>query len=518
MKSHFGWIAIALGLLLAGCGGGSSTSQPGKSQTVGTNDSNVVSSIDAMGVGDLYYVNFSTAGTSSLNFSGASSTAKYYLIVQSTTSTGSNITASSASLSADPSQTLDDRLRDAEFSLSESGKDPAYNDSPAFSATKSLGEERSFRVLSSLSSSTSYQTVTATSRCVKDHIEVFVDSVLTDRNLTAADISDLCDKFEYSASQVESALGAPSDINSDGTVSILITHAINELGASGGGIITGYFYASDLYSRSSGNPTSNEREIIYILAPDPDGVYGITLSKEFTMDNLMTAVVPHELQHAISYNQHVLVNGGSSEKSWLNEALSHFSEDLVGFGQENPSRAEIFLSQPEVYPIAPSSSPDLGERGAEYLFMRYMYERSADPARFLSDLLNTSLTGQDNIEAAFAGTDYGFDEWEEFIRRWAVAVALTNTGISATAEYQFNDRTYNSTTGHWNGACLICDTDDGRGTALTGPYFNTINSSSQTIYLYGTAAGFYSITNAPSSVSLTGSSAASLQGVLIRVE
>jgi hypothetical protein len=470
-----------------------------------------------MGVGDLYYVTFNS-GVATLDFSSADTAAKYKLIVQSTTSTGSNISATAAALGKDPKGTLDNNLRDAEMSLADSGKEPAYRASPGVSVTKSLGSEKSFRVLSSISSTTSYQTVTATSRCVKDHIELYIDSVLTDEHLTSDDISSLCDKFEYAAAIDEATFGASSDINGDGRVAVLVTHAINELGASGGGIVTGYFYASDLYPRSSSNTTSNEMEIVYILAPDPNGDFGISISKSFAMDNLMTAVVPHELQHAINYNQHVLVNGGSSEKSWLNEGLSHFAEDAVGFGQENPSRVEVFLSEPAYYPIAPSSSPDLGERGAEFLFIRYMYERAANPSGFITNLLNTTYTGQDNIEAAFAGTDYGFDEWEEFIRRWAVAVALTNTGISATPEYQFSDRGYNSTTAHWTGVCLICDTEDGRGTSLSGPSFATIGSSSQTVYLYGTAAEFYSINSHFNTITLTGSSSASLQGVLIRVE
>jgi hypothetical protein len=259
-------------------------------------------------------------------------------------------------------------------------------------------------------------------------------------------------------------------------------------------------------------------EIIYILAPDPGGEWGTEISKEFAMSNLMPAVVPHELQHAINYNQHVLVNGGSSEESWLNEGLSHFAEDRAGFGMENPSRAEMFLMSPEMTSLAPSGSPDLYERGAEYLFLRFLYEQAASGDAFAGALENTYLTGIENVEAAFAGTDANFDEWSEFMRRWAIAMALTDTGISTTDIYQYNARTFNSSTGNWEGICLICDADDGRDTVLTGPYAAELSSSSVSLYLYGTSTAFYTISSPPSSLSLSGNSSAGLQGILIRTE
>lgn len=511
-------IIFAAAALLGGCGSSSSGgTTEARAQTIGGSETDVVASVASMTAGDIYYIDFNDSGAASIDFSGADPSAKYTMIVQSTEAASSSVTIAQSDISQSANARLDNILRLKEKKFADSYAAPAENAAQkSFSVAKATGDSRTFKVLSSITSTTSYTTVTAVEKCAKSHIILYLDNVVD--TLESADIDTLCDQFESAAATDASVFGAPSDVNGDGHVVILITHAVNELGASGGGIITGYFYASDLYDNTSSNPTSNEMEIIYILAPDPDGEWGTEISKEFAMSNLMPAVVPHELQHAINYNQHVLVNGGSSEESWLNEALSHFAEDRTGFGMENPSRVEMFLLSPELTSLAPSGSPDLYERGAEYLFVRFLYEQAASGDAFAGDLENTYLTGTENVEAAFAGSDANFDEWSEFMRRWAIAMALTNTGISSTATYQYDDRTLNATTGNWEGVCLICDAEDGRDTVLTGPYAAELSSSSVSLYLYGTATAFYTISSPPSSLSLSGDSSAGLQGVLIRTE
>ncbi|MBI2975154.1 MAG: hypothetical protein HYY43_06160 [Deltaproteobacteria bacterium] len=509
-------------MLITACGSSSSstTSNP-KVQTTGSgSDTDVADSVSAMEVGDLYYVTFDSTGAASIDFNGDSSSAGYKLIVQSTNSLSSSVQIASANISKNTAQDFDSFLRQSEVNLAENlaPANPPKTSLLSKSISKAVGDTASFKVLSSIVSTTSYTTVTGAARCVEDHVIVYVDEDVSADNLSDADIETLCSQFEYAAAIEEQTFGSPSDVNGDGHVVTLITPAVNALGASGGGIITGYFYATDLFASSGSNPTSNEMEIIYILAPDPEGDYGTAITKEFAMSNLMPAVVPHELQHAISYNQHVFINDSSSEDDWLNEALSHFAEDFVGFGQENPSRIEVYFEETESVSLAPGSSPDLAERGAEYLFIKYLYERVSDQNAFLASLVNTTNTGKDNIVAAFGGADSGFDEWGEFMRRWAIAMALTDTGISSTAQYQFNSPVWNSTTSHWQGICLICDTEDGRGTILYGPNITELAGSSLNLSLAGTATAFYSISSPPSTISLSGNSSAGLQGALIRTE
>jgi len=518
----FTLVICATSLYVAGCGSPSAQSSPydgPKGQAIEASDTDIVSSVAEMEAGDMLYVDFDEGNRASIDFSEAAENSKYTLIVQQTERTPSIVTVAKSAV-LPPKAQLDDLLRANELKLSKSAPQLQANASLAknVSASVAAGDIESFRVLSSLSSLSSYSTVEAEAKCVRqESIVLYVDTDIPESDLSDSEIEALCDDFDYAISIEKELLGEPSDVNNDGLVAILITLGVNRLGASGGGIITGYFYASDLYPRSAGNPTSNYREILYILAPDPDGSDGATISKSFALSNLMTAVVPHEFQHAISYNQHVFVNGGSSEETWLNEALSHFSEDLVGFGQENYSRVGIFLNYPETTPLIPSGSPDLAERGAEYLFLRYLYEQAEDGAEFLRSLYSSTLTGIDNVLAAFGARDSSLDTWEELMRRWAIAIYMTNAGITLTPQYMFDDRTTNSVTGNLQGVCLICQAEDNRGTELTGPYINELTSSTLSLSLSGTSTAYYSIPAPPDELTITATDEGH-QGVLIRTE
>ena len=179
---------------------------------------------------------------------------------------------------------------------------------------------------------------------------------------------------------------------------------------------------------------------------------------------------------------------------------------------------EIFLESPETTRLATISSPNLGERGAGYSFMRFLYEKAEDPAAFLAALENTTNTGETNIETAFAGSDPNFDEWEEFMRRWAIALALTDAGVSSTLQYQFDVRSLDPITGNWQGICMICDADDNRGTMLAGPAASDLSGGTLNVSLSGTATAFYNIASPTSTITLSGKTSAGLQGVLIRMD
>lgn len=500
-----------------GSGTTTTTDSEPRGQTLGSSQTNVAETVSSMNAGDVYYVDFDSDGSATIDFNGGSSSAQYKLIIQSTESLNSTVAIAGSDISANVVESFDDLLRKKEAELKD--EELAVTE-PKFSITKAVGDSRTFHVLSSISSVTQADTVSATQKCTKDHVIVYVDNDVPSTDLSSQNIETLCNQFEYAVAYDELLFGEPSDVNSDGHVVVLITLGVNRLGASGGGIVTGYFYAGDLYRNVSAQGISNEMEILYILAPDSDGDESSEpISTSFAMDNLMPAVVPHEFQHAVSYNQHVLVNRGSAESNWMNEGLSHLAEDIVGYGQENPSRVSDFLEYPESVSLVASGSPDLAERGAEYLFLRYLYERASSPTAFLLALEDTNKTGEENLVQAFAGTDSDFNSWTTFMRRWGIAVALTNTGISSTEEFQYNDRVMNSTTSYWQGVCLICDPEDGRDdTLLTGPYSPDLTTGSLNLSLTGTATAFYNIPTPPRRLSLTGNANAGLQGVLIRIE
>ncbi|MBI4411723.1 MAG: hypothetical protein HY541_04495 [Deltaproteobacteria bacterium] len=338
----------------------------------------------------------------------------------------------------------------------------------AVTANLSVGSKRTFNVLSDFSGDET-TTVTAELRYATSHFTVYVD-VRNEDALDDADIETLFAPFDELVEEEYALFGEISDVNDDNHFTVLLTQAVNELGSSSGGIITGFFYALDLYPASS-HSASNEMEIIYSMVPDPSGSFGTAVSKSFALSNFLPSVLPHELQHAINYNNHVLMNGGSSESSFLNEALSHLAEDIYSIdadgymaqtGIDNPSRVALYLAGNSTVCFACGSS--LTQRGGSYLFVRYLYEQAekgnlagaANGEKLVARLLDTNLTGIANLTHAALET-IDTSRFDELMGIYATALNLSDTGLASDNRYQFS------------GINLRADQNDNRGTVLQGP-------------------------------------------------
>jgi len=489
-----------------------------------------------MSVGDIMLVSFD-GDSAQINFDGVDKSTEFLLILgsASSTSAGSSIVMSNESVpveDADPliknmlsegdgydaSSILSSWLRAAEFELATQPPTqittPTHGIGKTMTKAVELGSYRGFRVLSSLTSLTAYSDVNAYLRCIESDILIYIDEEVNSNMLSSDDIALLCSEYQRAAEWENQIYDGPSDIDGNGKVIALITTQVNRLGNMAGGIITGFFYAADLYEQSDANPTSDYGEIVYLMSPDPDGDFGYPISNEFAMSNLLPAVFPHELQHAISYNQHVFVRDGSPEEGWLNEGMSHLTEDMIGHNQENPSRYELFLADPANTMLVSGESPSLQERGAAYLFLRFMYEQSADPDQFLSRLLQTNESGVDNLESAFNGSD-SFNNFSEFMLRWTIALAMTDRGLTSDSRFVYQPRTVDSNTGNTTGVCLICEPEDGRDTVLTGPYLNSYSAGSRAT-VSGSAAKYYLIDTIPDSINLSATTSNNTYGLLMR--
>lgn len=555
--SGAGILTVAV-LFLAGCGGGGSTdtelSSGNGNGGGGTGITNTFSSPAEMGMGDIMPIEFGDSTEVTVDFSGVASGANFILILGSNNTTGSGTTmqlatdialadglpaealvawdspAKGMSIEGEaeaedgdggfgPQEILSAWLRAAEDVLPDSEmpvdqiSDASFSKAMTMKAA-SVGQTETFRVLANLTSTTTYVEVTGKIRCVGSNVVFYVDTEVPSDVLSDDEVNVLCSEFDGVAGDEVDLFGAASDVDADGKVHILMTKQINRLGALGGGIVTGYFYAGDLYARSESNPASNHREIVYTMVPDPNGQYGTAISNAFAMSNLLPAVLPHELQHAINYNQHVFVNGGPSEENWLNEGLSHLAEDLMGYGVENPSRYAMHLASPSTYGVVTQGSPNLMERGAAYLFLRFLYEQAQNPEGFIAALVNTPLRGVTNLETAFAGPAE-MNELSELMARWVVALAMTDRGLSQDGRYIYRPRVRNSATGNWEGVCLECDPEDNRGTQLEGVHLNQYYGYHQPV-IDSSAAIFYDVTTLPNQMSLSGSQGGGNFGVLIR--
>jgi hypothetical protein len=142
----------------------------------------------------------------------------------------------------------------------------------------------------------------------------------------------------------------------------------------------------------------------------------------------------HELQHLISYNQHVLQRNGSQEDVWLNEGLSHIAEELGGKfyedrypcpnlppcpgpGRTSPAQIfpdsaqgflppnfgnayDYFAARTEYSLTSPTSFGTLEERGVAWMFLRWLVDQKGPTT--LSRLVQTRALGVANVEAVAA--------------------------------------------------------------------------------------------------------------------
>ena len=286
-----------------------------------------------------------------------------------------------------------------------------------------IGSRRTFQVLSRFDGS-AFKRVTGRVRYVGAHILMYVDVDQPPGALTDTDIRTFGDLFDRTLYDLDvRAFGSESDIDGNGRIIFLLTPVVNALTAASDcsalGFITGFHYGLDLLPSQA---NSNRGEIFYALVPDIGG----TRSCEHTLadvERLVPATFVHEFQHMISFGQHVIARGASFETLWLNEGLSHIAEELAGkyfeakfpppsgradvnqlfpdsaqgYLTPNMRNAQRFLSTPGATSVtANSGSGSLAERGATWLFLRWLGDQKGES--IYGRLVQTSRTGVANVE------------------------------------------------------------------------------------------------------------------------
>lgn len=333
-----------------------------------------------------------------------------------------------------------------------------------------VGEQRSFKVCPSLSCVPPMTTVTAVVKAVGQRLALYVD-LEAQNSLTQADYDDVVNTFDTRLYALDTlAFGRESDRDGNGVVIVLMTPAINRLVTAqrcmepGGGFVAGYFFGADLDPRLDFDPNYNKGEVFYALVPDPTGVYSCSHSVS-RVKELLPVVFMHELQHMISFNHHVLIPGAtttSTEVLWLNEAMSHYAEELGGrsYLPSNPAMFSVFLSgnirnayqymaeTGSHYLVSQFGSGSLGERGAGWLFMRYLVDQlAADTSQAAAHavtraLAQTTTQGPTNVEAR---TGISF---EITLARWALALWVSDLpGFTAPPELRYRSWAFRTTYG-----------------------------------------------------------------------
>jgi hypothetical protein len=285
-----------------------------------------------------------------------------------------------------------------------------------------------------------YTRVTAMLRYNGAHCLIYndVDTLVTG-NLTQADFNNFGTRFDTQIQPTNTTFfGTESDIDANGKVIILISGIINGLPATdpdwvGDYFIGGFFAPVDLFPTGGGvEPgTTNEAEIFYVLAADPDGEY---LGPSFKFprayvaeENLRT--IAHEYQHLISMSYRLLQLGpGYVQTTWLEEGMSHMAEDLNDMDDGNIDRANVFLADPGGTSLEHPGAP-LAQRGGIYLFLRYLGDRFG--VTIYKDLLHSTCVGRPCIEA-ITGENF-YDTIGDFL----ATLYLSGKGITASPKYNY---------------------------------------------------------------------------------
>lgn len=261
---------------------------------------------------------------------------------------------------------------------------------------------------------------------------IVVADLANPAGLTRADYQQIAAEFDAKVFPLSSNnFGEPARAIGPPRTTIFFTSAVNELASGFGGLIGGFFFARDLFPRVGGGglgacPSSNEREMFYVLAADPQGQHGQTIPVEHVVSRSL-ATVMHEHQHLVNASRRLYVTGaGSFEEVWLNEALSHVAEELLFYQEsglsprmnlglddvranqtrldavnrfqvQNLVRYSLYLEDtPGHTPIDPTDGLEM--RGASWSFLRYLADHHADDDRaFFFALVNAVDVGIDNL-------------------------------------------------------------------------------------------------------------------------
>ena len=305
----------------------------------------------------------------------------------------------------------------------------------------SAPQSASFNVLNTATGSvldpSNFTVVQAELKYEGEHTLLYVDTNTPPSCLTDDDARFLGSAFDEHIYQTDHEyFGTESDINHDGKVAILMSPVINALTAPGTadteGFIAGFFLANDLLPHYLDSRTTNGMEIFYTIVPDPTGQYGNVFPKDKTID-VVEGVLGHEFLHMILFNYRVLIygrgySGEYMEELWLNEGLAHIAEDLNNHNSDNIKRANMFLNDPGGVALI-YGGDELEERGAAYLFLRYLGDRFGDT--IFKKLVQSHYAGIANIEHN-TGMHF-FDAFAD----WSAACYLSGLGITSDPRFSY---------------------------------------------------------------------------------
>lgn len=310
---------------------------------------------------------------------------------------------------------------------------------------------------------------------------VVADADISESTRDQMDFPALRDDLDDAVFEMPAAyFGEPTDIDSNGHVYMLFTAEVNRLSGDDDSEsrVTGFFLPTDL--AESGDPdkdgsdastcaAGNEAEVLYLIAPDPDGRWGDTVSVG-NSDRLARSVGAHELQHLINTGNRVIKQGASfnnTAATWLDEGLSHIAEEVTGLGQaglgvrRNLTIEELVDSQEDVdifnrfhienflrlrrYFLDPAgtralavSDPggveSLEMRGFAWIFLRWVADQVAPsgdgalPGAREDELFRKLARGSGGLHAGLENLEAATGRsWDDLVGEFAAMAAVDDT-------------------------------------------------------------------------------------------
>ncbi len=330
-------------------------------------------------------------------------------------------------------------------------------------AAPTVGSIQNFHVLAD-TTGTNYKTVAATLKYVGQNVYLYLDNGSPAGGFSDTDLAAFGKLTDETMYPIDVAtFGAPTDVDQNGHVIMLLSPAVNALTPKAvctlQGFVTGFFDGTDFTTDAN----SNQGEIFYGVVPDPSGTASCTHTVA-DVTTVIPAVFLHEMQHMVSFGQHVLIHQGDEEEGWLDEGLSKVAEEegsryyeakypaplgRTSATQLFPDSAEGFisnllvdsydyLSYPDTVSLTLHSDSDdgLAWRAGDWLLLRYVGDQKGEGVYKI--LEQTVLTGTANLAAAMG------ESFQALLGNFGVA-AFTDSlpGLARTvipARYRFQTR------------------------------------------------------------------------------
>lgn len=337
----------------------------------------------------------------------------------------------------------------------------------AVAPANAVGDIISYRVpdIHAQNLCTTYTTIQARVKVIGQRAMIVEDLARPAGGFTDADYAAIAAEFDNIIYRTDTLyFGRETDRNNDQLITILYTPEVNKATAPNSlGFIAGFFWGGDLVlpneyvSAGVHCPQTNGQELFYLMVPDPQGTINNNERTIEVVRQNTRGTIAHELQHMINQGVRLFDPAvDSTETPWLNEALSHMAEEMVGralrgfgdyqtltwndvnptpgqqddydaFFRQNFARLRLWMQAPDTAaPVSNKARNQLAPRGAGWMFLRYVLDHYANnnAKLFLRNLVRGPDIGVRNLLQHAAGAQF-----DALVRGFLVSQYVSGLGV-----------------------------------------------------------------------------------------